>query len=91
MDIQHTHTHTNVKKEVKFLMMTSANLPAKMSSYANSFLRQQHYFFNKLLIIFIVIIINCIVGNLCAWQDNVRPKYFVQLGEFEIFFIFIFF
>ncbi|KAL7041760.1 hypothetical protein ACKWTF_000880 [Chironomus riparius] len=60
-------------------MMTSANSTTKMSSYANSFLRQQHNFFNKLLIIFIVIIINCIVGNLCAWQDNVRPKYFVQL------------
>lgn len=69
----------------KYLMMTSANSTSpptkRMSSHANSYQRQQHNYFNKLLIILIVILINCIVGNLCAWQDNVRPKLFVQLGK----------
>lgn len=50
------------------------------STFAAKNLRQSNYL-NKIFIISIVIIINCIVGNLCAWQDNVRPKLFVQLGK----------
>lgn len=57
--------------------MTSAN-PTKMSSHHH---QQHNNYLNKFLIILIVILINCIVGNLCAWQDNVRPKLFVQLGK----------
>jgi len=58
---------------------TTTKTTTKMSS--KSFANQQQNYFNKFLIILIVILINCIVGNSCAWQDNVRPKLFVQLGE----------
>lgn len=50
--------------------------------------RISNNYFNKFFTVLIVILINCIVGNLCAWQDNVRPKLFVQLGEFFIVFWF---
>jgi hypothetical protein len=62
-------------------------MPTTKSSIANASSQRQSHL-NKFLIILIVILINCIVGNLCAWQDNVRPKLFVQLGEFlKYFFI----
>jgi hypothetical protein len=51
--------------------------PATKSSSMASSLRHCE----KFVILSIVILLNCIVGNLCAWQDNVRPKLFVQLGE----------
>ena len=56
---------------------------------------QKHGFncLSKLIIIINVILLHCIVGNLCAsWQENVRPKLFVQLGELkntQTFFVFI--
>ncbi|CRK93687.1 CLUMA_CG007216, isoform A [Clunio marinus] len=57
--------------------------PTKSSKSLTKHLQHRHNYLNKIIIILIVILINCIVGNLCAWQDNVRPKLFVQLGPFR--------
>lgn len=43
--------------------------------------RRNFHELNNLSIICFVILINCIVGNLCAWQENVRPKLYVELGK----------
>lgn len=34
--------------------------------------------------IVIIVMTLCIVENLCAWQENVRPKLYVELGKYEI-------
>jgi hypothetical protein len=69
-------------KRAKLTSSRAAAAPAPSKHHNYTF--QRFNYLNKLLIILIVILINCIVGNYCAWQENVRPKLYVELGEYPV-------
>ena len=80
--------------KIRKCLSSSTNCTSSLTTSRPSVQSNQKHGFNyvsKLIIIINVILLHCIVGNLCAsWQENVRPKLFVQLGKsiFPILFIY---
>lgn len=71
--------------KIRKCLFSSTNCSSSLTTSRPSVQSNQKHGFNyvsKLIIIINVILLHCIVGNLCAsWQENVRPKLFVQLGK----------
>lgn len=74
--------------KIRKCLFSSTNCSSSLTTSRPSVQSNQKHGFNyvsKLIIIINVILLHCIVGNLCAsWQENVRPKLFVQLGKCQI-------
>lgn len=75
-------TEIKLKRKTSKMFIFGPKSSSSQLSIANGTRSNNNNYFNKFFTVFIVILINCIVGNLCAWQENTRPKLFVQLGEF---------
>lgn len=75
--------------KIRKCLFSSTNCSSSLTTSRPSVQSNQKHGFNyvsKLIIIINVILLHCIVGNLCAsWQENVRPKLFVQLGKCLLF------
>lgn len=56
--------------------------PAMLSSSASSSDRSHHQLLYGQIVSFLVVTV-FVVGNLCAWQENVRPKLYVSLADEE--------
>lgn len=78
-------TEIKLKRKTSKMFIFGPKSSSSQLSIANGTRSNNNNYFNKFFTVFIVILINCIVGNLCAWQENTRPKLFVQLGEFLCF------